>query len=153
MDKIQLIETAMQLKSVSNESYTEYQQKAEALIAKMNEVMLNRHDLEFLVGKDNVCMMKDNHANHVRFITSIIKNYNPEVFVDTILWVFRAYRSHGFSTTYWAAQLNAFIGILKEHLSMKSYNEIYPYYEWMQVNIPTFVLLSDKKLDVSNSLH
>lgn len=97
--------------------------------------------------------MKDNHANHVRFIASILKNYNPDVLVDTVLWVFRAYRSHGFTTNYWAAQLNAWITILKETLTPESYKEVYFYYEWMQINIPTFVILSDEKLDASNYLH
>ena len=119
----------------------------------MNSLMLERKDLEKLIGKDNERMMKDNHANHVRFIASILKNYNPEVLVDTVLWVFRAYRSHGFSTNYWATQLNSWIIILKEVLSPKSYTEVYPLYEWMQVNIPLFVKLSDEKLDNSNSLH
>jgi hypothetical protein len=97
--------------------------------------------------------MKDNHSNHVRFIASILKNYNHDVLVDTVLWVFRAYRSHGFTTNYWAAQLNTWIIVIKEALTPESFVEVYPYYEWMQVNIPLFVKVSDEKLEASNSLH
>ena len=79
-------------------------------------------------------------------MASILKNFNAEVFVDTVLWVFRAYRSHGFTTNYWASQLNTWIDILKNSLTDKSFNEVYPYYEWMQVNIPIFVKLSDQDL-------
>jgi hypothetical protein len=75
------------------------------------------------------------------------------VLVETILWVFRAYRSHGFHTNYWAAQLNSWIEILRNELSEEAYTEIYPYYEWMQVNIPLFVLFSDEKLEAPNSMH
>lgn len=153
MDKNQLLGTAKQLINVSNKASEEYQQKAEQMIQKMNSLMLERPDLEDLIGENNTEMMKENHANHVRFIASVIRNYNPEVLVETVLWVFRAYRSHGFTTNYWAAQLNGWIVILKETLSSGSYEEVYPYYEWMQVNIPAFVMLSDEKLNASNSLH
>lgn len=153
MDKNYLLETAQQLKQVSAKSSDEYNQKTGQLIDKINTLMLERQDIESLVGKSNLNMMKDNHANHVRFIASILKNHNPDVLVDTVLWVFRAYRSHNFKTNYWAAQLNTWLIILKENLSAESFTEIYPYYEWMQINIPIFVKVSDEKLEAPNSSH
>lgn len=153
MDKKRLLTSAGNLKQVSASAYSEYNIKGDQLVAKMNELMLKRTDLHLLIGDGNEEMMKDNHANHVRFIASVLKNYHPEVLVDTILWVFRAYRSHSFTTNYWAAQLNAWIIILKESLSVDTFNEIYPLYEWMQINIPLFVKLSDQQLSASNSLH
>ncbi len=153
MERKQLFESAKQLKQVSEKTFLEYQDKTDLLINKINGLMLKRPDVENLIGKDNINMMKDNHANHARFIASILKNQNADVLVDSILWVFRAYRSHGFKSNYWSAQLNAWIITLQEVLRTESYNEIYPYYEWMQINIPTFVSLSDEKLDAANSLH
>ena len=153
MDKNYLLETATQLKRMSSSSAEEYHQKSELLINQMNTLMLAKTDIEKLVGKENLDMMKDNHANHVRFMVSVFKNYNSEVLVETVLWVFRAYRSHGFTTNYWATQLNTWIYLLKETLTPESYSEIYPYYEWMQINIPVFVKVSDEKLDASQSLH
>jgi hypothetical protein len=153
MQRKQLFESADQLKQVSGTTYSEYQKKIDLLINRINELMINRPDLENLIGENNTNMMKDNHANHARFIASILKNYNSDILVDSILWVFRAYRSHGFNTNYWSAQLNAWIITLKKILSTESYCEIYPYYEWMQINIAAFVLLSDKKFDAANSLH
>jgi len=153
MDRNYLLETATQLKCVSAASAEEYLQKTEQLIAQMNTLMLAKTDIKDLVGKDNLDMMKDNHANHARFMLSVFKNYNPEVFVETLLWVFRAYRSHGFTTNYWATQLNTWIYLLKDSLTPESYSEIYPYYEWMQINIPILVKVSDEKLDASQSLH
>jgi hypothetical protein len=153
MDKNYLIETATQMKQMSSSSAEEYRQKSELLINKMNALMLDKADIEKLVGKENLDMMKDNHANHVRFMASVFKNYNPEVLVETVLWVFRAYRSHGFTTNYWATQLNTWISLLKEMLTPESFSEIYPYYEWMQINIPVFTKLSDEKLELSQSVH
>jgi hypothetical protein len=153
MDRNYLLETAMQLKQVSVKTAEEYNQNGDRLIARMNTLILERADIGGLVGANNISMMKDNHANHIRFIASILKNHNPDVLVDTVLWVFRAYRSHGFTTNYWAAQLNTWIVVIKEVLSSDSFNEVYPYYEWMQVNIPLFVKVSDEKLETPNSLH
>jgi hypothetical protein len=153
MDKEYLIKSAEKLNQVSEKTANEYQNKRDILISKINEIMLSRPDLESLIGIENINMMKDNHANHVRFISSIIKNFEPEILVETVLWVFRAYRSHGFSTNYWASQLNSWIEILKTHLSDNAYNEILPFYEWMQVNIPLFAKLSDDELDKNLSQH
>jgi hypothetical protein len=143
----------MKEKQVSDLAANEYEGKSDQLISMINLRMLERPDIKDLVSENNLNMMKDNHANHVRFISSILKNRNPEVLVETILWVFRAYRSHHFTTNYWAAQLNCWIEILREVLTPESFNEIYPYYEWMQINIPIFVIVSDEKLDAQNSMH
>lgn len=151
MNKEYLLKTCNLLKEVSIAASEEYSMKADKLITEMNAVMMKRLDIEDLVGKDNVSMMQDNHSNHVRFIAAILKEFNSEVLVETILWVFRAYRSHGFSTNYWAAQLNTWIEILKAQLSTDSYTEIIPLYEWMQINIPIFVKLSDEKLETPNN--
>jgi len=153
MTKTELLHTAQQLRQVDARVASEYEQKAEQLNAKINQLMLERADIKELVGEINISMMKDNHANHVRFIVSILRNHNPEILVDTVLWVFRAYRSRGFSSNYWAAQLNTWIEIIKEELSTETYHQVFPLYEWMQVNIPTFVKLSDEKLELPGSLH
>jgi hypothetical protein len=153
MDKNYLHEKASLLKTISPIASEEYAAKADELISKMNEKMLSRPDIEKLVGKDNLGMMKDNHGNHVRFLASIMSNYNPNVMVDTVLWVFNAYQNHGFASQYWSAQLNTWICILKENLSKETYLEIEPFYEWMQVNIPVFVKLSGSTGDLPESAH
>lgn len=153
MDKSYLIQTAGLLKNVHENTYNEYYQKADLLASKMNEAMIARSDIFDLVGENNIDMMKDNHTNHVRFIASILKHMNADVLVDTVLWVFRAYRSHGFTTNYWAAQINTWIKIFKSELSPECYEEVLPYYEWMQVNIPIFSKISGEELDATKSMH
>ncbi len=153
MDRNYLIETASQLKKMSDKSIEEYVQKSDYLIAKMNLLMMEKPDIKTLVGENNLEMMKDNHANHVRFMASIFKNYHPDQFVETVLWVFRAYRSHGFTTLYWDSQMNTWINLFKETLSPECFQEVFPFYEWIQQNIPIFVKVSDEQLDQSLSLH
>jgi len=153
MDKKNLITSSEQLKQVSRLSASDYADKSELLVSKMNSAMTERKDIVELIGANNMEMMRDNHANHARFMVSIFDHYTPEVFVETILWVFRAYRSHGFTTNYWAAQLNLWMQIVKQTLSPDTAEEIIPYYKWMQVNIPAFVILSDEKLESELSRH
>jgi len=153
MDIDYLLKTASKLTQVSNNSSDEYAMKFDSLLSEINSVMLSRPDIKNLVGDDNLDMMRDNHANHLRFMKSMFKFYVPHIYVETILWVFRAYRSHGFTTNYWATQINSWIVLLKKNLSVEAYSEIIPYYEWIQVNIPTLVKISDSQLNLPNPLH
>jgi len=153
MNRNDLIATARKLKQVSEKSAAEYNSKRDMLVGLMNTRMEKRPDLLDMVGTGNVEMMKDNHANHARFLESIFVQHSPEILVDTILWVFRAYRSRNFSSTYWAAQLNSWIEIYKKELSPECFLEIYPYYKWMQINIPAFNQLAEDNLDAPLSAH
>ncbi len=153
MDKNDLLLSARKLQQVSEKSTLEYGLKKDMLVELQNTKMQNRPDILDLVGIGNVEMMKDNHANHARFLESIFKEYSAEILVDTVLWVFRAYRSRNFSSTYWAAQLNSWIEIYKSELSAECYNEIYPYYNWMQINIPAFNALAEENLETFYSAH
>jgi len=153
MEKNNLVKSADLLKQVSETAAAEYLKKSEIMVSKMNDIFLSRTDLNLLIGENNTEMMKDNHANHARFISSILKHHDSEVLVETILWVFRAYRSHGFSSNYWAAQLNSWIMVIKQELSHDCLKEVYPYYEWMQINIPQFAYFSDLELDNKKTMH
>ena len=77
---------------------------------------------------------------------SMFVEYDPATLVETVLWVFRAYRSHGFLTTYWAANLDTWLKMLEKELSDESFTAIAPFYTWLIVNIPIFVKLTDESL-------
>lgn len=153
MNKNYLLTSAKKLQQVSRESAETYSKTRDLLVSRMNEKMEKRPDILELVGTKNIDMMKDNHANHARFMESIFHQHAPEVLVDTVLWVFRAYRSRDFSPTYWSAQLNGWVEIIRAELPEKCYNEIYPYYHWMLINIPVFNQLSEKILEAPASAH
>ncbi len=143
MTRDELLASAQALPPFSAAAAAEYDDQREAMVAEVNRLLLARPDLEQLVGAGNLAMMRDNHDNHARFVESLLRQYNPEVLVETVLWVFRAYRSHDFRLTYWPAQLNAWVEVLKRRLSPESYAAIYPLYHWFIVHIPTFAALTD----------
>ncbi len=143
MKKEDLIKSASQLKQPSKESATEFSRKSEKMAVLLNGLFKQRKDLARLIGSDNLDMMYDNHRNHLRFMSSLFTGYDPVVFTETVLWVFRAYRSHGFSLTYWPAQLDTWTSIFRDELSESCYTEIYPFYHWMIINNPAFSSLSE----------
>lgn len=148
-----LFDSAQEINPISKEIVKEYHKKMDQLITSINSKMLERKDLDQLIGTDNGEMMKDNHANHARFVYSIIHKPNPEVLVNTILWVFKAYRSHGFSVNYWPAQLNAWLTVLKEQMTKEGFEQMEPLYNWMLTNIFNFAQISNEKLEPHKIQH
>ncbi len=146
MKKDDLLKTAQKLAQPSPEALTEFSGKSESMAHELNQRFSRRKDLPQLIGEGNTEMMFDNHRNHLRFMVSLFSNYEPQVLVETVLWVFRAYRSHGFKLTYWPAQLDSWVDIFKGQLTRTCYDEIYPFYHWMIVNNAYFALLSDEAI-------
>jgi hypothetical protein len=146
MSKETLLQSAVTLNQPSAHSAAEYADKCELLASELNRLMAERKDLVKLIGEGNISMMEDNHRNHARFMSSVFQMYEPVVLVETVLWVYRAYRAHGFHLTYWPAQLDQWAELLKTHLSPAAFQEIYPFYHWMIINQPFFVIESDKMM-------
>jgi len=141
-----LLQTARQLNQPTTMAAAEFEAQRDALAELLNQRMSARPDLNRLIGPDNLPMMQDNSRNFCRFMSSLFGAYTPQVLVETVLWVFRAYRSHGFQTTYWAANLDTFLEILREQISAESYAELYPFFAWLVTHIPIFVSISDAQL-------
>ena len=74
------------------------------------------------------------------------RGFEPAVLAETALWVFRAYRSHGFQIGYWPANLDTAVQLLREQLPAESFASVYPAFEWLIVHNPAFVELSDAAL-------
>lgn len=145
MDKKFLLESANKLNVFSEKTAQEYLEKTDQLVAMLNQEMLNRKNIEKIVGSENLEMMKDNHRNHTKFIYSIIKNFDENVLVETVLWVFRAYRSHGFDDNYWSILLSSFVVAIEDIFTLDAKKEILPLYDWMLINIPLFIKVTDNK--------
>ena len=141
--KKKLMSTATSLVPPKKAAAERFQEKREMLTAECTLQFEERDDIDQLIGEHNLQMAKDNNRNFSRFMAAILADYEPELLVETVLWVFTAYRSHGFRTTYWAANLNIWVDVLKRHLPAEDYAEIYPFYNWLIIHIPIFVKLTD----------
>lgn len=145
-ERHQLLQSAGRLCGPSAATAAEYTEKREQLLADLNAEFLKREDLISLVRDPE--MMRDNHSNHTRFMAALFQAYVPEVLVDTVIWVFKTYRAHGFSPHYWDIQLNIWPPLLEAHLSTAAYQEIHPFYEWLLLNCPTFTALSEADVPI-----
>ncbi|MFP4087228.1 MAG: hypothetical protein ACLFUL_10605 [Desulfobacteraceae bacterium] len=143
MTREELIESARLLKQPGGSAVQAFSEKREEMAAQVNQAMALRPDLEKLVGADGKRMSEDNNRNFALFMESLLTHFQAEVIVDTALWVFRAYRAHGFDTLYWPANLNAWITCLKEKISREAFEDISPFYVWLITHIPVFVKLTD----------
>lgn len=143
MMKKKLLQSASTLPPPSADALTAFSRKRSQMAAQASETLFKRADLEKLIGRHNKELANDNNRNFARFMESLFSEYNPDVFVETVLWVFRAYRSHGFQTPYWAANLNIWVDLLKSELPEADFVQLYPFYHWMIVNIPVFTKLTD----------
>jgi hypothetical protein len=146
MKREALLAAARELKQPPPEAIQEFTQKREQLASMGNQLMSERPDLERLVGQGNQLMAENNNRNFARFMESLFHQYQPEVLVETVLWVFRTYRAHGFTLAYWPANLDSWVNILEKELSAASFKAIYPFYNWLITNIPVFAKLTDSEI-------
>jgi|SRR6056297_449318 len=148
MTREELIQPAQTLEQPSPKASQEFEAVVEEIANELNKQMTARADLEKLVGDiENRAMLEDNSRNFCRFMSALFQSYKPEVFVDTILWVFRTYRSHGFNISFWPANIDTCVEIVREKISANSFNEVYPFFKWTIVNIPFFTIISDQFVD------
>jgi len=141
MTKEELIANAGKLKQPSEKTQKDFEEKLDIILSGVNKIMLSRPDLIMLIGENNEAMMQDNHRNQLRFMNSMFMGFNPDILVETVLWVFRAYPNHGCNLTYWPAMLNVVLDETEKELSKEAFDQIKPFYSWLLVYQPFFVKL------------
>jgi hypothetical protein len=144
--KDKLLASAQKLIPPPEKAREEFSAKIDMLVATGNKNIAARLDLDKLIGAENQEMAVNNNSNFARFMDAMFVEYDPATLVETVLWVFRAYRSHGFLTTYWPANLDIWLKMLEKELSDESFRAIAPFYNWLIVNIQIFVKLTDESL-------
>jgi hypothetical protein len=142
----ELLESAMKLPEITPEAAAAYASLSEAMAATVSARMLAHGDIQSLVGPNNLGMMLESHRDHARFIAALLSEFDPRVLIRTVPWVLDTYRAHGFQPRYWAVQVEAWIAVLKDHLSEGYLDQIMPLYRWLNEHIHDFIDMSDRKL-------
>lgn len=140
--KEQLIELAEVIVPPGQKCGEQMLRNAEAFAAELNTYMDGRENLEELIGRDNKELMHSNHVNHFRYISSLAGLYDPQSFVETIIWVLRTYISHGISEHYWNVMLPACVDILRSGLDHEDYLEVVAFYDYLQTNFQSLLEIS-----------
>ena len=145
-----LVKSADKITKVSESAVKEYVDNIDLLAAILNETMLKRTDiLDLIGGEENISIMKNNHDKHLRFVAALLQTPDSETLVDTLLWVFPTHMRRGFSSNYWIVYINILIQILKENVSEKAFFEIVSIYNWININIPNFVMAAAEEIQKS----
>jgi len=145
MDKESLLNSAKQLKQPSAAAANEFSAKREAITITIKHVLDARTDLLENEKAQNSGMDRNNHTYHMKHMEGLFMAYSPEEYVETTLWTARMYGSHGFNILYWKEILTVIVSVLKSQLTENTFQEIYPFYEWMISNIPEFIELGNPK--------
>ena len=117
--------------AVASEAATAYRTHAPALVDHVNSALEARVDLDDLIGANPLAVMRDNHANHARFMSNVFALSSFELIESTVPWVYRAYGQHGFSNDYFPAVVRAFRAAVCELLASAVHADLCAVYDWM----------------------
>lgn len=131
MTKEELIASAAELPPPGEDAAQEYMDKGSGLAAKVTASLRANHAVSRVVGQENFALMANNHVNHAQYMASVFYSYSPQSFVESVLWVYRTYTSHGFKHAYWPLQLTAWLEHMRRDLSPRAYEELSPFYRWL----------------------
>lgn len=135
---------------VSKEAAQEYGDNLDFMIKKVDQDMSEKENLNQLIGDNLLSKMEDNHKNHANFMYNSFQLNDPELFLNTIIWVYKTYNNHGFSYEYFPLELKTWISAVKKYLNTESQTSIIKVYKWMLDHHQTF-LEESKKAEVVES--
>jgi len=148
-------EITSNLEKITLKAAEEYNKKMNTLIKEVNENLSQRDDLMQLIGNNSIKKMKDNHENHAGFMYNSFKVKSEKLFINTIIWVYRTYKNHGFSYQYFPVELKAWKSAVNNNLSSENSELIINIYNLMLDNHKLFVKESesreDNEFEVSNN--
>ena len=143
LTKADLVESASRLRRPTLTASADYARRRDAMAAELIRSLLERPDIDGLIGPGNRERLINNSRNMVNFMGSLFGEFEPVVLAETALWSFGVYRSYGFQDSFWAVSLETAVMVLREQLPAESFASIHPCFDWMIVRQPGFAGLID----------
>ncbi len=122
---------ALQLKRVSAAAAVAYEAASEGMLRSVDRKLIEREDLNRLIGSNPIAFMRANHRNHSVFMANVFRYSCYGLFAQVLVWVYRAYRYHGFAGEYFPIELAAWREAVTECLPPPLAAEIDAVYAWM----------------------
>ncbi|MBL0226549.1 MAG: cobalamin-dependent protein [Geobacteraceae bacterium] len=119
------------LDSIPPLSSDRYAAAMERMIEQVNSELGGRADVMELIGRNPVQMMELNHLHHAQFMLTVFRLHAFDLLVRTVPWVYRAYRSRGFSYDYFPIELRAWKKALADNTAGVEVSQIQAVYDWM----------------------
>lgn len=138
MTRDDLLQRYQEFPDVPGHAAEAYHEHAMAMADTVTALVQDHPQRTDWVDDDRLSMMADNHRNHGLFIASHLNAPIDVVFVDTILWALRAYRSHGFGQGYWPVQIAAWQTAVRQHLPSTCQNPVTRFYDVLARQLPDY---------------
>jgi methanogenic corrinoid protein MtbC1 len=138
-----IIEEAKTLSPIPLAAVREYDEKKEILALEVSRELMTYPSLSDLINQNPPEMLFDHQRHHAHFMVNILRLNRVDLFIQTILWEYRAYSAHGFSYEYFPLALKTWIPILEKYLTPPSAQAIKKIYEWL-INQHTHLMTLSK---------
>ncbi|MDD4092140.1 MAG: hypothetical protein PHQ63_06235, partial [Smithellaceae bacterium] len=89
-----LIQDARKSLQISPEAAALYRSMKDSLLDHVNASMTEHPRIADLIGGNPMSMMRDNHSNHLDFMSTVFEFNSFELLVKTVPWVYRSYHAH-----------------------------------------------------------
>ena len=122
---------ALQLRRVSAAAASAYEAERDTMLPLVDRKLIEREDLQRLIGNNPIALMRLNHSNHALFMANVFRYSCFGLFAQVLVWVYRAYRHHGFAGEYFPIELAAWRAAVSECLAPPVAAEIDAVYAWM----------------------
>lgn len=144
MNEAELIAEAGKLGSIPEQAARDYRSKIITMIEEVDERILDRADVDRITGGNPVSVIRNNHENHAHFITNVLLFDDFTLLVRTLPWVYRAYRSRGFSDDYFPSVVSAYKEAVERHLGGSTAPVVSSIYQWMMDHHDAVLELSSR---------
>lgn len=137
------IDEARRLPTISLNSAQSYQTMLDPMVEQVDIRLTALKNIDTLIGHNPLQLMYDNHRHHGIFMATVFHLNGYELLARTLIWVYRAYSSHGFSYDYFPQQLMAWQKAIEQLLPDNQNSGILGTYDWVLKNHETIIRLSE----------
>jgi methanogenic corrinoid protein MtbC1 len=130
------------LEIIPTKSADLYSSAMERMIDEVNRDLGERPDIQLLIGHNPLQMMEMNHRHHAQFMLTVFRLTSYDLLARTVPWVYRAYRSRGFSYDYFPVELQSWKKTINDNLADGDAQQIIAVYDWMIGHHETMIKLS-----------
>ncbi|MDD4730914.1 MAG: hypothetical protein PHX58_03155 [Desulfovibrio sp.] len=131
MQREELLRRAALLQQPSAKTAVEFEGAQSRLAQELSRVMDAHPRRDELYPPELRELMRENHVNHFNYLNSVFQLYDPESFLETVIWVLRTYLNRGVRLAYWEVMLPESLNLLQNILTREAYAEVRPFYDWL----------------------
>lgn len=139
-----LVQDLLSLQAVSPNAAMTYGAVKGYASARVSDLVFSHPQANAFLPENKSDMAVNNHEQHAQYMESVFLDGADESVVDTIVWVYRTYTSHGFDLSYWPVQIDAWRIVLADLLPEEDYQCIAPYYDWLAGHHADFAELAGR---------